>query len=127
MGSSKSWDKIQTDDGFISADTAENLLNIIGAGGIEVSAVHGLPSVITIDGSSIVGGGDSIKDEFVAEDDQTSFTLSQAPSDDDSLSFSVNGVEYDDDVDYTLVSGVITWTDALFSLEAGDLVVIRYI
>jgi hypothetical protein len=68
-----------------------------------------------------------VEDEFTAGAGQTVFNLSALPLNNNTLSVFINGVRYDDVDDFTIVGQVLTWTDALFTLDAGMEVIIRYI
>jgi hypothetical protein len=129
-GTSRTWDKIQTDTELIAANDVEQLLNIVGTGGITVSGTTGTPSTITIDGSGTTGGGGGTvwkSDEFDTTLNQISFSLSTGPTDPNSVFFIVNGIIYDDVLDFTVSGSTITWTNHSFNFEVGDKVIIKYV
>lgn len=66
------------------------------------------------------------EDEFIATLGQITFILSQAPIDSVSLTVGVNGLKYDDTSDFTVSGTTVTWLNTLFSMDAGDQVIIRY-
>ena len=57
---------------------------------------------------------------------QTAFGLAKIPFNVNTIVFRVNGVSYRRTVDFTVSSATVTWTDAAFVLEAGDIVEIEY-
>lgn len=66
------------------------------------------------------------EDEFTPTNGQVTFIISNTPTDPQSLTFAVNGVLADEGVDYTLSGTTITWTDAPYTMQTTDLVVVRY-
>ena len=121
-----SYSNIQTDNGLIAANDPEQLLKIIGSGGIIVSGVEGSPDTITISLDSSVIPEDWVEDEYIPTDNQISFLLTRAPSNPDSVFFIINGVTYDDLNDYTVSGQTITWTNSLFVISSDDKVVVKY-
>jgi len=67
-----------------------------------------------------------VEDSFTATLGQITFILSNAPTDPSSLEFDVNGVTYEIGVDYSRSGVTITWLNAKFSMDAGDLILARY-
>lgn len=57
---------------------------------------------------------------------QNTFLLTYTPVSVDSVYFEVNGVEYDQGVDFVVSGKTITWLNTVFTLEADDIVYIRY-
>lgn len=77
----------------------------------------------------IDGGGVAptwYEDEFTPTNGQVTFIISSTPTDVQSLTFAVNGVLADEGVDYSVSGTTITWTDAPFTMQTSDLVVVRY-
>lgn len=67
------------------------------------------------------------EDQFTATLGQISFILSTAPTDAASVEMDVNGVNYEGNgADYTRSGVTITWLNTLFSMAAGDNVLVRY-
>lgn len=67
------------------------------------------------------------EDQFTATAGQVTFILSQAPTDPGSVELDVNGVTYEGGaVDYNISGVTITWLNGVFSMSAGDRVLVRY-
>lgn len=67
-----------------------------------------------------------VEEEFIATQNQTTFTLLTAPLDIESFRLTINGVFYTEGVDFSLIGDTINWFGA-FNLDAGDEVVAKYI
>lgn len=65
-------------------------------------------------------------EEFTAGAGQTAFGLGKTPFSVDKIVFKVNGIGYRRTTDFTVAAATVTWTDAAFVLEAGDIVEIEY-
>ncbi len=65
-------------------------------------------------------------EEFTAGAGQTDFVLGKTPFSVNTIVFKVNGVSYRRTTDFTVAAETVTWTDAEFVLEAGDIVEIEY-
>jgi len=66
------------------------------------------------------------QDEYVATLGQVTFILSAATTDPASIRVIVNGVDYDDVADFTVSGTTLTWLNNAFSMDAGDIVLVRY-
>lgn len=122
QGSSSSYSNIQTDNGLVSTTKPDQTLNIVGGSGITVSATEGSPDSITI----ALDGELWYEDEYDPDNDQITFTLTNAPTNTNSVFFIINGVVYDDVESYNVSGQTVTWTNTLFNIESTDHVVIKY-
>jgi hypothetical protein len=67
-----------------------------------------------------------VLDKFVATNGQIIFNLSALPANPATVLLFVNGVDYTQGLDFTVLGMVVTWTDAEFTLGAGDIVQVFY-
>lgn len=82
--------------------------------------------------ASTTGGGGGAgedhhqTDQFTATSKQTVFSLSDTPVDPDDVELTVNGIEYANGSDFSVSGTTVTWLDVLFTLSAGDCIIIDY-
>ncbi len=57
---------------------------------------------------------------------ETAFVLGKTPFSVNTIVFKVNGIGYRRTTDFTVAAATVTWTDAAFVLESGDIVEIEY-
>ena len=69
----------------------------------------------------------SVQETFTATAGQTTFTLDKVPNT-RPIALGVNGLDYYENVSFTAnrASKTVTWTDASYTLEAGDVVSVTY-
>jgi hypothetical protein len=129
----KGFSQIQGDTGLAVADSPEDILHIIGTGGITTEVLSSEPDTLVINGSGLASTSyvdertTWCEDEFVPTLNQITFTLSHSPKFPTSVFFIINGVVYDDSLDYVVNGLTITWTNNSFHITASDTVIIRYI
>ncbi len=80
--------------------------------------------------SQFSAGAEQIEDEFTATAGQTVFALSKVPRDLETVTLEVNGVRYDrtpTNNDYSVSGSTLTWNNAAFTMDAGDVLRVRYV
>jgi hypothetical protein len=84
------------------------------------------PTTTPQEAAALSPGQKWLEDTFTATAGQVSFILSQAPKDPVSVNLVVNGVDYEKPSDYVVSGTSLTWLNTLFTLEAGDRLLVRY-